>query len=239
MKHQMSLLYVISFSALPVTAGFLVQSLGYVDCPSFLFPCDMNADGRMDVLCSAWDDSSIVLFENLPQGWSKTTLVENFYGATSVCAADLNDDGFTDIAGTSWEENTLACWFGSSSGSWSRQVISNELTYAHEVAACDINGDGCTDLVTASAGSDRISLWINGGETSPSWSEQTISGSMTGARSVCCSDLDGNGTIDIAAAAMGNNSVRWWSNDRGSSPAWSEHSLTENFEGDLINLENI
>ena len=212
-------------------AGFQPETVGYVQCPSFLFPADINEDGRTDILCSSWDDSSIVFFENLPSGWEGSLISDNLRGATSVCAADINGDGIMDIAGTAWEDGKLICFLGNVSGGYDEHTVHENLPMAHEVTACDVNGDGRTDLITAVAGLNRISIWLNQGGSIPGWIQYTLSASMGGARSVCYGDFDQNGTIDIAGAALGSNSVRWWSNNGEQVPTWTEHQLTNSLSG--------
>ncbi len=201
------------------------------DRPSFLAAADMNGNGQDELICTAWNDSMVIIYENPGDSWTGTVVADDFPGASSAFAGDIDGDGFMDIAGTSWHAGELRVWYGDGAGSFTEQTVATGLTSAHEVTGSDMNTSGCIDLVTAVAGTGTISVWYNGGGALPSWTEQVVSSDMAGARSVAIGDFDGDGLPDIAGAALVSDCVRWWRNTGGETPMWEEHSLTESYNG--------
>ena len=87
---------------------------------------------------------------------------------------------------------------------------------------CNSNGvpDGCDDtLPQRNASFDLQPIFVN---------------TLRGARSVHTADMDGNGTLDVVAAATGDNRIRWWSNTNGDASAFQQHTVDNNFEDVLV-----
>ena len=65
--------------------------------------------------------------------------------AQSVVAADLDGDGWLDLASATYIDNTIA-WYRNLDGQGSfseRQVVTSAASAAYGVAAADLDGDGC------------------------------------------------------------------------------------------------
>lgn len=57
-----------------------------------------------------------------------------------------------------------------------------------------------------------------------------MNGSFGGAESVHAADIDGDGRIDVVAAAYSGD-VSWWRNDGGDPTGWSHHVIDDDFAG--------
>jgi hypothetical protein len=79
------------------------------------FAADLNGDGKLDVLATAWGpQGQLAWFENPgdPKGkWKKHVLKPNWVRANQVIAADLDGDGRLDITATAERgSNELRWW---------------------------------------------------------------------------------------------------------------------------------
>jgi hypothetical protein len=58
-----------------------------------------------------------------------------------------------------------------------------------------------------------------------------VDGAFNGAISVSPADLDGDGDVDIAGAALDGNEIAWWENLDGLGSTWRRHTVTTDFTG--------
>jgi hypothetical protein len=204
--------------------------------PAGVYAADVDGDGHKDILGAGSDDSDIAWWRNsgtYPVTWTKQTVADAFGGAIFVYAEDVDGDLDTDILGAAWNRGQIAWWSngGQDPIVWTKQIIASGYTQAHEVYACDLDKDGDIDVLGASAGLGRIAWWRNDGGDPIAWTEQTIDSVCPGARSVRTADFDGDGDIDVVAAALVSNEVSWYRNDGGDPVVWSEFTIDASFGG--------
>ncbi len=85
-------------------------------------------------------------------------------GATDVVAADLNDDGLTDIAVTIADANasgTVAVLLATTTGSFAAPVALEVGARPAAIAAGDLNADGRTDLAVANYDDATVSVLLS------------------------------------------------------------------------------
>jgi hypothetical protein len=78
-----------------------------------VFAADMDGDGDVDALGAAYDDDDVTWWENLAgdgSSWVERTVTGAFPGATSVSAADVDNDDDLDVLGAAWFGNEIAWW---------------------------------------------------------------------------------------------------------------------------------
>ena len=85
------------------------------------------------------------------------------------------------------------------------------------------------DVLGASAASHQLAWWKNEGGDPVVWTKQIITTGFTGARSVDAFDIDSDGDIDVAGAALLSNEVAWWRNDGGNPIVWTKMQLANDF----------
>ena len=165
-------------------------------------------------------------------------LVANYFSsATSVYAADVDGDGDMDVLGAG---NDDIAWWENTDGAgtvWTEHTVDGDFYEAYSVYAADVDGDGDMDVLGAAydvwskTANDDVAWWENLNGSGTVWTEHTIDNPNGGAVSVYAADIDGDGDIDVLAAAYNINDIIWWENTDGAGTAWTEHLVDGNFDG--------
>ncbi|REK03300.1 MAG: hypothetical protein DWQ36_20780 [Acidobacteria bacterium] len=82
-----------------------------------------------------------------------------------------------------------------------------------DMTFADIDGDGDLDLAATSSNGDLVSWWENTAGDASAWIRHDIDLSFDDARGIEAADLDGDGDVDLVAAAFNQDEVRWYEND--------------------------
>jgi len=204
------------------------------DGPAGIFVADINNNGNKDIISAALDVGTIAWWENQPGDsitWQKQIVDDNFIGAIYVSAYDIDSDSLTDILGAAYDGNEIAWWHndGGNPIQWTKQIIESNFTDAHEIMAYDIDKDNDMDILGVSAGLNTIAWFENNGNYPVQWTKHVVDSNFAGARSVDAGDLDGDGDVDLAGAALLSNEITWWRNDGGSPIEWTEFTINSNF----------
>ena len=227
---------------------------GSFDGARSVHAADIDGDGDIDIAGAASFDYDIAWWEN-PGGtattdgtaWAQHAIDLAFDGADTVHAADVDGDGDSDILGSAVEDNDITWWENPGGAAttdgtvWAEHTIDNSFAGADSVFTADMNGDGHTDILGAAQLDGDITWWENPGGAATTdgtaWTEHTIDGSFTAARSVHASDVDGDGDMDIlgAAAAQAGDDVTWWENPGGVAATdgtpWVKRTIDGSFGG--------
>jgi len=108
--------------------------------------------------------------------------------------------------------------------------------FAVEATAGDIDGDGDVDLIGAndqplSEENSSIVWWSNDDGEGTLWTQRTIVAQFNGARTVRAVDMDLDGDLDVLAAGLSADAVRWWENISGDGLAWTAREVVADLDG--------
>ena len=119
-----------------------------------------------------------------------------------------------------------------------RAVVNGNVSGLWSLIAADLDQDGRIDLLSASEFDNKISWYRNTINATGSFGMQkVISSTMSGARSVCTADFNGDGRLDVAAASYDDDKVSWFPNladDAGAVSFPEERVVTSSADGAMV-----
>jgi hypothetical protein len=197
-----------------------------------VYVADVDGDGDTDILGAAFHDDEIAWWKNPGepgQPWDEHLVDDEYNGAWSVLAADLDDDGDADVLAAG--ANNVTWWENvSGSGSFWDEHFIGYLWEANGVYAGDVDHDGDIDVFGAAWRDDEIVWWENDG-SGGGWAEHVVCEDFNGPRSVFTADINGDGDLDVIGAAYNDNAVTWWQNTDGVGTSWLTHAVDTDFYG--------
>jgi len=197
---------------------------------------DVDNDGDCDVLGAAEQGDFIAWWRNEggnPINWTKLIIDDNFDGATSVFAVDIDDDLDVDVVGSAGQANEIALWIndGGDPITWMKYVIRSDFDFAHEVYCHDLDLDNDVDILGTSSDNHQIAWWRNDGGNPINWTEQIICNNFVGAKSARVADMDNDSLLDVIGTAFYDDEITWWRNCGGEPIIWEEYIIVDNYDG--------
>ena len=167
---------------------------------------DIDGDGKLDLVVSNYNDSSVSVLRNTGSSGSINfaTKVDFATGSSpySVAIGDLNGDGKPDLAvANNSSSNTVSLLRNTGSSgtiSFATKVNFTTGTNPQSVSIGDIDGDGKYDLVIANNSSNTVSVLRNIGSIGTiSFATKIDFTTGTKPRSVAIGDMNGDGKLDL------------------------------------------
>ncbi len=185
---------------------------GAFDGAGSVHAADVDGDGDMDVLGTAYGDDAIAWWENTNGDgttWTEHTVDGAFGGAVAVYTADVDGDGDMDVLGAAYYDASIAWWENTAGNgtSWTEHTVDGAFDEAYSVYAADVDGDGDMDVLGAAIDDDAIAWWENTAGDGTTWTEHTVDGAFDGARSVHAADVDGDGDMGVLGAALVDDAI--------------------------------
>jgi hypothetical protein len=187
---------------------------------------DLDADGDLDLVAASEYDDEIAWYRNSAGDgslWSRITISTTTDGASSVVAADLDNDGDFDVASASRGDDRVDLYYNldGDGSSWLKRGLNSTGLDLRGVAAGDLDGDGDVDLASASYAEDEI-FWYENVLADSAFTAHTVASSADGATSVAAADLDRDGDVDLVSSSQLDDEIAWYVNDGTPSVgAWS------------------
>jgi uncharacterized repeat protein (TIGR01451 family) len=199
--------------------------------PEAVLAVDVDDDTTdVDVLAASSVDDTIVWFESdgmNPPSFTKHLVSTDAPGALDLFWADLDGDLDMDVVAAlagadsiAWYENLGGGDFGNPATN-RKNISLLTADGASSVFAVDLDDDSDIDVLSASADDDRIAWYENlgGGDFGdPVNNQRIISDLADGASSVYAVDLDGDSDVDVIAASVNDDRIRWFESDLKDDP---------------------
>ena len=164
--------------------------------------------------------------------WEEHIVDGDFNGAEDALAADIDGDGDLDVLGAAGSADEVAWWENAlgDGTAWIEHVVAEDFDGARSVYAADVDGDSDLDVIAAASSLDEVSWWENVHGDGTSWSKHLVDANVNGAEAVFATDLDGDGDVDVLAAAWSADAIVWWENVSGDGTLWSTHVVDTDVE---------
>ena len=139
--------------------------------------------------------------------FTEHTISDDFDGAHSVYAIDVDSDGDIDVLGASMYGSGIIWWENDGNQDFTEHIIEEDFNQGESVYAIDLDGDDDIDVLGAAFGPARITWWENDGDEN--FTEHII---YDGGNPTCvyAADIDGDDDIDILSTTP---AIGWWEND--------------------------
>jgi hypothetical protein len=201
-----------------------------------VYAADVDGDDDMDVLGAGEVNCDVTWWENvdgLGTTWEEHIVDEEFTGADSVFAADVDGDTDIDILAAARLANDITWWENTDGAgdSWTEHTIAGDFEEAYDVKAADVDGDNDTDVIGAGLYEDDITWWENVDGSGATWEAHTIDNTFEYASSVYAVDVDGDADIDVLSASGSDNEITWWENLDGVGGSWAKRTVDGDFGG--------
>ena len=196
-----------------------------------VYAADVDGDGDTDVLSASEGDNTVAWHENdgaNDPSFTTRNISTSASSPQSIFAADLDDDGDTDVLAASEGDNTVA-WYendGANDPSFTKRDISTSASSPQSVFATDVDGDGNTDVLAA-LDSDKIVWYEHDGNADPSFTAQPVSANTLSPTAVDTADIDDDGKPDVLSASSSDSKIAWHKNSTTSSSDNTDPTVTQ------------
>ena len=202
------------------------QAVTYLSRISLVYADDLDNDGDMDILAGQLNTFSkkITWYENNNSGTfgKEQIITKNADFVNSIFTTDIDGDKDLDVLSVSIFDDKIA-WYENTNGlgKFGKQnIISENTNQAVRVYACDIDSDGDMDVLSVHASpynaADNKLVWYENINSCGSFGEQQIiSLDVNLPQSICASDIDGDGDLDVLSASSKDHKIAWYENTNG------------------------
>lgn len=194
---------------------------------------DLDADGDADVIACI---HGLYWWENEGGGssWTSHVLDEETQVLSSLHTGDINGDGDIDLVAAASGGDRIY-WWENADGlgtAWTRYVIREDFDDPRSVYTADMDGDGDNDVLSGARNDNIVVWWENTDGSGLSWIEHLVDGYVPAVYCVHADDVDGNGDMDVLAAAYyakddgrTGEDLTWWENLDGAGTSWAAHVI--------------
>lgn len=197
----------VSFAALP----FSISTYPVGHAPSFVAAADVNGDGRLDLICANYTDSTLTILTNSGSGnFGSNATLKTGAGPVAVVAADLKNAGYVNLVTANFTGNTLTFFTNNGSGIFTSNLALAVGRAPNSLAVADLKGSGYLDLVVANYGTNILTVLTNTGKGT--FVLDTTLKTSTNPIAVAVADTAGNGLPFIVNASATTGSLVLFTN---------------------------
>ncbi|MFI1770412.1 FG-GAP-like repeat-containing protein [Thalassobellus citreus] len=200
--------------------GFGTEQIISFDSANSVFASDIDNDGDMDLVSASSSDDKVAWFKNtngLGDFVIQQILTQNADEPSSVLSYDIDGDGDLDVVSASIIDDKIA-WYENTDGLGNfgtQKIITSSANGPSSINVSDIDGDGDMDVISATIYTNEIAWYENTDGLGNFSSKKTITTNVYTPQSVCTSDLDNDGDLDVIYASFGDSKIAWHENTDG------------------------
>ena len=180
---------------------------------------DVNGNGWPDLVSSASSGNQLTVFTNNRAGafaLSSVLPVGTISNNATYCivSADVNSDGWPDLACVNLNDNTLSVLTNNRSGGFATACTVPVGAEPDWLTMADLNKDGWQEVITANEGDSTITVLTNNRDGSGCF---TVSSTMHMTHvpySVAAADVNGDGWLDLISVSWSDGTVTVLTNNR-------------------------
>ena len=179
--------------------------------PRDIVLADVTGDGELDIVVASFAGDRATILPGVGDGtFGPAQHLAAGDGPFGVATGDFNGDGVPDIAVCNSTADSVSVVLGTGGGAFATAVTIVCFDNPAAIAAADIDGDADIDIVLGSAGTAGVQVVRNttpdGGLFSAAV-ESPFSSGGNGIAQLRIAELNGDGVLDFASAAGGNNAI--------------------------------
>ncbi|HYG82676.1 MAG TPA: FG-GAP-like repeat-containing protein, partial [Pyrinomonadaceae bacterium] len=181
-----------------------------------LWAADLEADGDMDIVASELDGVTVGFRNNGDGTFTETVPFEQPLWPTDFIWADFDADGDADVAMLT--SRNLAVYTNERGGQFRRREVPGRAEIVISISAADVNADGKLDLLLLHSDGTIRRLSDKDGQA---WETAELARAFDSPNykpdsfRLFSSDLDNNGSLDLALSSRDTQDNQVWLSDAG------------------------
>ena len=163
--------------------------------PADLASADVNRDGRPDIVASAGDGISILLWRGSGR-FARATHIPLEHQPGAIAVADVDGDGAVDVVTAGSDDDTVTVLLGDGAGSFIARGTYPTGKDPRDVVIGDVTGDGVADVATADQDAGAVSVLRGDGSGALLPPLDLATGESC--YRLLCADFNRDGIMDLA-----------------------------------------